>query len=675
MEERICRMALFSDGTKEYVIPQEPQCNSTVRIRLRTKSCGIKRVVLLHQMDQWQMDLVETDSGYDFYEVSICLTSEAFTYLFLIDGELETLYYDKMGVSNHARWERSFMIVPGFSTPDWAKGAVMYQIFPDRFCNGDLENNTEAGEYVYLGKQNTFADVWNKYPQPGAVGEFYGGDLSGIIQKLNYLHHLGIEVIYLNPIFVSPSNHKYDVQDYDYVDPHLGIRVAREGKLLGKDEKTNQKATRYVSSTTDIRNLEASNQLLIELIRQAHQRGIKVILDGVFNHCGSFHKWMDKEGFYAKGKGYQSGAYQSKESPYRSFFKFKDEQTYEGWWGYDTLPKLNYEDSGELEKEILRIAAKWVSPPFNADGWRLDVAADLGHSPKYNHYFWRTFRRVVKDANPDALILAEHYGSAKDWLNGHEWDTIMNYNAFMEPVSYFLTGMEKHSDDWKPSLFGNSEYFEDTMKRGMCDFLTSSLQCSMNQLSNHDHSRFLTRTNHKIGRVEKLGHKAAEEDVSEDILRMAVVIQMTWPGAPTIYYGDEAGVCGFTDPDNRRTYPWGAENKDLISFHKDMIQIHKESEALRVGSFTFLMCEQNIVGYARFTKEEQVVILVNCDDYPRTMDVSMIPAGIPENSVLEQIFYTNDVAYSVLGVNYEMKADLLDILLPSRSVVVLRRQK
>ena len=153
MEERICRMALFSDGTKEYVIPQEPQCNSTVRIRLRTKSCGIKKVVLLHQMEQLEMSLTETEYGYNYYEVSICLTAETFSYLFLIDGDLETLYYDRMGVSNHARWERCFHIVPGFSTPDWAKGAVMYQIFPDRFCNGDLENNTESGEYFYLGKQ------------------------------------------------------------------------------------------------------------------------------------------------------------------------------------------------------------------------------------------------------------------------------------------------------------------------------------------------------------------------------------------------------------------------------------------------------------------------------------------------------------------------------------------
>jgi len=674
MDDRICRMALFSDGTAEYVDPQEPGVNEPVRIRIRAKSCGVKRIFLLHDMEKNEMNIQETFEGYDYYEVIIVLEDVPFSYLFLIEGESEIYYYDRLGVTDHARRDKYFAIVPGFSTPDWAKGAVMYQIFPDRFCNGDWENDAEEGEYIYLNKRNTFADVWNKYPKPGLLGEFYGGDLAGIIQKLDYLQNLGVEVIYLNPIFVSPSNHKYDVQDYDYVDPHLGKRVVKEGELLEKNEKDNRNATRYISSTTDILNLEASNEVLIELIKQAHQREIRVILDGVFNHCGSFHKWMDTDLFYARGQGYQPGAFVSKESPYRSFFKFKDEHSYEGWWGYETLPKLNYEGSPELEKEVLRIAAKWVSPPFCADGWRLDVAADLGHGTAYNHSFWRKFRQTVKKANPEALILAEHYGNAQSWLNGYEWDTIMNYNAFMEPVSYFLTGMEKHSDEFKSSLMGNSEYFEDTMKRGMNEFLTPSLQCSMNQLSNHDHSRFLTRTNHKVGRVEKLGHKAAESGVMEEVLRMAVVIQMTWPGAPTLYYGDEAGVCGFTDPDNRRTYPWGSENKDLIAFHKAIISIHKSSETLRRGSFNFLMCEQNVVGYARFTREEQIVVLVNRDEFPRKMDVSMIPAGIEENSSLEQIFYTNDDLYSVQKVTYEMRADLLDILLPSRSVVVLQKK-
>lgn len=172
---------------------------------------------------------------------------------------------------------------------------------------------------------------------------------------------------------------------------------------------------------------------------------MRVILDGVFNHCGSFNKWIDRERIYEQQPEYPKGAYVSGESPYRKFFRFHDERkeawpynkSYDGWWGHDTLPKLSYEDSPELEQYIMDIGKKWVSPPYNADGWRLDVAADLGCSNEYNHMFWKRFRKEVKEANPEALILAEHYGDPGEWLQGDEWDSVMNYDAFMEPLTWF----------------------------------------------------------------------------------------------------------------------------------------------------------------------------------------------------------------------------------------------
>ncbi len=241
------------------------------------------------------------------------------------------------------------------------------------------------------------------------------------------------------------------------------------------------------------------------------------------------------------------------------------------------MPKLDYEDSPQLGQIIMDIGRKWVSPPYNVNGWRLDVAADLGFSNEYNH-IWKRFRKEVKDANPDSIILAEHYGDPQDWLQGDEWDSVMNYDAFMEPLTWFLTGMEKHSDEYRPDLCGNADNFVGAMRHFMASMLTPSLQVAMNELSNHDHSRFLTRTNHKAGRVAQLGTEAAEKDVNKAILREAVIMQMTWIGAPTIYYGDEAGLCGFTDPDNRRTFPWGNEDKELQAFHKEVIRIHKERE-------------------------------------------------------------------------------------------------
>ena len=406
---------------------------------------------------------------------------------------------------------------------------------------------------------------------------------------------------------------------------------------------------------------------------------MKIILDGVFNHCGSFNKWLDREKIYEGKEGFPSGAYIEKASPYHRYFHFQNEDafpdnvTYEGWWGHDTLPKLNYEGSQELEDYVLRIAAKWVSPPFNADGWRLDVAADLGHSREYNHHFWREFRRVVKEANPQALILAEHYGDPKAWLGGDQWDSIMNYDAFMEPVSWFLTGMEKHSEEYKEYMLGNLQSFQDTMGHYMANFMTDSLQCAMNQLSNHDHSRFLTRTNHKVGRAYSLGTAAASEDVDKGVMKAAVVIQMTWPGAPTIYYGDEAGVCGFTDPDNRRTYPWGHEDKDLLEFHRKMIALHKSSPALRRGSVKFLNGEQNLLCYGRFTREEQFVIIVNNDVTSRCAEFSVSPLGIEKDAVLQQVMYTKEESYSTVSVEYKVHGGRLRITLPKKSSVVLKK--
>ena len=293
---------------------------------------------------------------------------------------------------------------------------------------------------------------------------------------------------------------------------------------------------------------------------------MKIILDGVFNHCGSFNKWLDKERIYEQSEDYEKGAYVSADSPYRSFFRFNNEhewpynEFYEGWWGHNTLPKLNYEQSPELKEYILNIGRKWVREPYNVDGWRLDVAADLGFTEEYNHKFWKEFRAAVKAERPDALILAEHYGDTSRWLGGDEWDTVMNYDAFMEPITWFLTGMEKQSDSRRDDLYGNAEAFKNSMIYNMAHMPGPSLQTAMNELSNHDHSRFLTRTNRRVGRMNTLGSDAASQGIDKGVMREAVVMQMTWVGAPTVYYGDEAGVCGFTDPDNRRTYPWGKED-------------------------------------------------------------------------------------------------------------------
>ena len=679
MRSVLNKNAFFSDGTEYYRTPAEPREGDEVTIRFRTQRNNVDAVYLVCDGKHIEMEVTETAKGFDYYSARITMESKVSRYHFeIIYGSL-TCYYNTQGVRMEYEERMDFEIYPGYETPDWAKGAVMYQIYIDRFYNGDKSNDVETGEYFYIGDVSTKVDNWEKTPAVMGVREFYGGDLQGILDKLDYLQDLGVEVLYLNPAFVSPSNHKYDCQDYDYIDPHYGKIVEDCDGLLNPGDRENAHAYKYIRRVTDKRNLEASNELFAKLVEEVHKRGMRVILDGVFNHCGSFNKWMDRERIYENQEGYPKGAYVSADSPYRDFFDFKDTNrwpynpTYDGWWTHDTLPKLNYEASTTLYDYILKVGKKWVSPPYNVDGWRLDVAADLGHSNEFNHQFWKDFRRAVKEANPEAIILAEHYGNPEGWLLGDEWDTVMNYDAFMEPITWFLTGMEKHSDEYREDLYGNSEAFIGAMRTHMRSLHMSALYTAMNELSNHDHSRFLTRTNRKVGRVSYAGAAAASQGINPAVMREAVVIQMTWPGAPTVYYGDEAGVCGFTDPDNRRTYPWGKEDQQMLDFHRSMIKLHKEYEVIRKGSLNFLWNDYQGLSYGRFSDNEQMIVILNNLAEDREIEVEVWQTGISrqEDTVLERVMLTYRAGYTEEKDSYIARGGIVRLNVPGYGAVVL----
>ena len=554
----------------------------------------------------------------------------------------------------------------------------MYQIFVDRFRNGDPTNDVVSDEYVYIGFPVEKIDNWNEGLSVLDVDRFYGGDIKGIWDKLDYLQGLKVEVLYLSPLFVSPSNHKYDCQDYDHIDPHYGVIVKDAPGLVKSDAVDNDEAYKYSVRTADMENLKASDEFFVKFVEEVHKRGMKIILDGVFNHCGSFNKWLDREKIYEKHGGYAPGAYSSAESPYKDYFKFKhtkpedwpENESYESWWNHNTLPKLNYEGSEELYRHILEIGKKWVSPPFNIDGWRLDVAADLGHSQELNHRFWRDFRKVVKEANPEAVILAEHYGDVSPWLQGDVWETVMNYDAFMEPLTWFLTGLEKHSDRYDPHLFQNSQAFMSSMLDHMTAFQTPSLMAAMNELSNHDHSRFLTRTNRQVGRLASKGAAAANEGLNFGTFRSAAIVQMTWPGAPTIYYGDEAGVCGWTDPDSRRTYPWGHENQELIEFHRYLGGIRKRNKAFRSGSFKPLLAENGVIAYGRFCEDSRGVVIVNSTGQNKHVHIPVWQIEVT-GTHMRRLMKSTDIRYNVGQVDYPVEDGILTLELAQHGSMIL----
>lgn len=667
--------ALFHDGSSQFCKYNEK--SDTYTFILRTTIGAVNQAFMAIDGYEMKMSHVDTKGRFDYYAINLALGTKMIKYHFRTVGQCQ-LYYNVFGASEHFSEEWEFEFTPGFKTPDWAKGAVMYQIMVDRFNNGDKSNDVMTNEYAYIGRGVSKVENWVEPPAVDGTRQFYGGDLQGVIDKLEYLEKLGVEVIYFNPIFVSPSNHKYDTQDYDYIDPHFGKIVNDNGKLLKDGDNNNEHAQRYKVRTTDLANLEASNKLFVELVEKAHAHGIKIIIDGVFNHCGSFNKWMDKEKFYTKNKNYKSGAYISKDSPYNLYFKFledrwPDNNSFEGWWGFDTLPKLNYEGSKELCDYIIEVGKKWVSPPYNVDGWRLDVAADLGHSQEFNHEFWKKFRKAVKEANPEAIILAEHYGDANSWLQGDQWDTIMNYDGFMDPVTWFLTGVDKHSDNSNPGMRGDAGTFKLTMQYQMSRMQNQSLLVAMNELSNHDHSRFLTRTNRMVGRVGTAGTAAASQDIDEAIFKQGVVMQMTLPGAPTLYYGDEAGVCGWTDPDNRRTYPWGHENFEILEFYREAIAIHRQHKVFKTGSYKPLVEQRDLLCYGRFDMDNAAFVAINTSDTDKTVSIPTWTLGVEDGESFERLIETSREFYNCGRVKVVQENNIVTVTVKANSSVIYHK--
>ena len=263
------KRALYSDETEMFQSPNAPEPGDMVTIRFRTMKNNVDAVYFISGEIRREMKLTESADGFDYYSTQVQVGSETILYFFEIQYGRLTCYYNKLGVTRDLQGSYSFGIVPGFRTPEWAKGAVMYQIFVDRFCNGNPDNDVESGEYSYIHEQVARIEEWSRSPQNMDVRNFYGGDLQGVIEKLDYLEDLGIQVIYLNPVFVSPSNHKYDCQDYDNIDPHLGEIVTQEQGHLNPGDADNRNARRYISRVTRRENLEASNRVFIRLVEEA----------------------------------------------------------------------------------------------------------------------------------------------------------------------------------------------------------------------------------------------------------------------------------------------------------------------------------------------------------------------------------------------------------------------
>ena len=534
----------------------------------RVKSQGNYCCLVVRRDDNDKMEYFSMSKSGDFFEVSVKLGVGLYWYCFdLGDGNFIGVNDDLEGVlTTNPNYFQLTVNSENYTTPNWIKGGLIYQIFPDRFCRGKSEKSIEKGKVLHKS--------WGEIPvylpnENGKIinNDFFGGDFSGIISKLDYLKSLSVSVIYLNPIFKSYSNHRYDTGDYMQFDP-----------LLGTEE--------------DFKNL----------ISEANKRGIKIILDGVFNHTGDDSIYFNKYGNYDS-----IGAYQSEDSKYRKWFKFTpDGSTYESWWGILTLPALD-KDNDEYIDFITGsdgVIERYMK--MGIGGFRLDVVDELPER------FVKEIRRAVKKINPEGVVLGEvwedasnkvSYGIRRKYFQGYELDSTMNYPLKDAIISYALTGDELD--------------LVRVIKTQLDHYPKMVLDGQMNMLGSHDTVRILSvLSGYNIkgkSKTELSKITIDKKDLDRVIfcLKVATLIQYTMYGVPSIYYGDEVGLEGYTDPLNRKCFPWGGENKEIQDWFKFLGQVRQENSLFIDGELDIIYSGDGCILYKRSNEKSDIAVAVN----------------------------------------------------------------
>lgn len=497
-----------------------------------------------------------------------------------------------------------------FTTPDWLRGGIIYQIFPDRFnFSGEEKKNVPKDRVL---RSDRGGEPYWMPDEDGKVrnNDYFCGDLKGIEQKLDYLESLGVSCIYLNPIFEAQSNHRYDTSDYTKIDSVLGTQ-------------------------------EDFENLCVE----AEKRNIKIILDGVFSHTGNDSKYFNQYGRYDT-----VGAYQSQESKYFNWYKFKKwPDDFSSWWGIKILPEVNEENPDFIEYITGEngIARKWLRA--GASGWRLDVADELPD------VFLDAFRSAVKAEKSDALILGEvwedasnksSYGARRRYLQGAQLDSVMNY-PFATAVIDFVRS-------------GSAELFTSRIMSIVENYPKEVLDVLMNHIATHDTMRAVTALAGEScafrDRYWQCAHKMTglQYTIGVCLLKMASVIQFTLPGVPSIYYGDEAGMEGYKDPFNRCCYPWGYENAELLSWYRKLGKVRRENKVFTDGRFEIISSTMGCVAFARRKDNEAVMVIANSNSHAIT-------------------YYVPDEWYNAADLLGNCKVNGTAVDVGSKSAVILKR--
>ncbi|OQA19192.1 MAG: Neopullulanase 1 precursor [bacterium ADurb.Bin363] len=552
---------------------------------------------------------------FEVYKGNIDVKSNSINYRFLIFTKKDSFWFSRRGLSRATPPDTmDFKYLRDFKPPFWLKNSIFYQIFPDRFCDGNSSTNVKTGEYTYEGK-TTEACNWGEMPsiyQKRGHLDFFGGDLEGIKKKIPYLKKLGINALYLNPIFLSPSNHKYDTQDYRLIDPHMG-----------------------------------TNKEFADLVSTLHKNGIRIILDGVFNHTGIAHYWFNKSGFYPD----HIGAYKNLNSPFREYFTFyKKPDDYHSWMGVKTLPKLNYK-SENLRKEIYKssdsIMNFWMNPPYNIDGWRIDVANMIARQDDYQEFseVYREMRKWCKEMKKDSFIMGEHFFDPTVLLQGDMLDSVMNYQGFLFPVLRWITKKERFKKGFRDIQFSSQD-----LSQNLQDFyslIPFDIMLSMfNLLDCHDLPRFYSLVGESFVK-----------------LKMGLVLLFTYPGLPCIYYGDETGTTGLEEHEFRKCMEWNEKlwNHDIMELYRKLIKFRKTFSVIKKGGFKILYDEDEIFSFARILKDRVVFVILNNNSGEKIIELPVWHVGKIKGEYKE--FFS--------GVNYQIEKGFLKLNMQPYGSVIL----
>ena len=557
---------------ERYIHPASPK---TLIIRLRiftpSKETPVKCFFHFSGGTHWQskqMHLsVETLTS-RYYEIEIAPEQPLINYFFEAEVNRETFFVGEdtstlgSGRNNVKPYVFSWKPDRIFETPDWVHRSVFYQIFPERFYNGDPTNDP-----VDLR-------IWGESPTREC---FFGGDLAGIQQKIPYLVDLGISAVWLNPIFTSASNHKYNTHDYMTIDPHFG------------DEKTFR-----------------------SLVNRLHENGIKIILDGVFNHTGT-NFWAFRDVIENGEQSAFKDWYYIHEFPVR----IHPHPTYECWWDVAELPKLKVSNP-EVRQYLLDVAAYWTKE-FNIDGWRLDVPNEIAHD------FWVEFRKIIKEINPDCYIVGEIWDDGRPWLQGDQFDAVMNYLFRDNVLNFFARNRMEVTD------------FDHHMGMLRLKYPRQVTYAMLNLLGSHDTARVLTVFEEEYPHMSEI---SALPEIKKRI-RPAVIFQMTYPGAPMVFYGDEVGMRGGADPGCRGTMLWDEDRQDLHlkRLYKCLIRARKQSSSLTAGSFIPVCAdnEKKIYCFARRSEDELALVVLNTGPRDRDFIIPIDGLGVKDGQLFQEV--------------------------------------